>query len=106
MLFAVCGSLIATAFVVLRGSTGGAVPLLLMFVLLAGLNSPLAFERTRTRAPAPVPPHPCPRTRAPAPPPAPAPAPPLLPAPGADDQVPRRPRKDSDLSPCRGVARR
>ncbi|MDX2606208.1 hypothetical protein PV379_05780 [Streptomyces caniscabiei] len=51
-LFAVCGSLMATAFVVLRGYTGAAVPLLLMFVLLAGLNSSLAFARTRTRAPA------------------------------------------------------
>ncbi|MYX32727.1 MULTISPECIES: glutaredoxin domain-containing protein [Streptomycetaceae] len=40
-----CGSLVATALVV-RGISGTAVPLLVMFVLLAGLNSPLAFPRS------------------------------------------------------------
>lgn len=45
MLFLVCGSLLATAWAV-RGFPGTAVPLLLLtFVLLAGLYSPLAFPR-------------------------------------------------------------
>ncbi|MFD6275300.1 glutaredoxin domain-containing protein [Streptomyces sp. NPDC060209] len=41
----VCGSLVATAQVV-RGSLGAAVGLLLVFVVLAGLHSPLAFPRS------------------------------------------------------------
>ncbi|MDQ0808319.1 mycoredoxin [Streptomyces sp. B3I7] len=46
MLFLVCGSLVATAWAA-RGFPGAAVPLLLlMFVLLAVLNSPLAFPRS------------------------------------------------------------
>ncbi|MEW2116392.1 glutaredoxin domain-containing protein [Streptomyces sp. NPDC005474] len=44
-LLLVSGSLIAAASVV-RGAFGVAVPLLLLFVLLAGLNSPLAFPRS------------------------------------------------------------
>ncbi|MCX4792387.1 MULTISPECIES: glutaredoxin domain-containing protein [unclassified Streptomyces] len=44
MLVVVCGSLVATTLVV-RGFPGAAVALLLVFVLLAGLNSPLAFPR-------------------------------------------------------------
>jgi mycoredoxin len=49
MLLLVCGSLAAIAWVV-RGFSGAAVPLLLMFVLLAGLNSPLAFPRSISTA--------------------------------------------------------
>ncbi|WP_405767655.1 glutaredoxin domain-containing protein [Streptomyces sp. NBC_01538] len=45
-LLLVSGSLIAAASVVVRGAFGAAVPLLLLFVLLAGLNSPLAFPRS------------------------------------------------------------
>ncbi|MFF7603289.1 thioredoxin domain-containing protein [Streptomyces mirabilis] len=45
VLLVVCGSLVATTLVV-RGFPGAAVPLLLMFVLLAGLNSPLVFPRS------------------------------------------------------------
>ncbi|MEV0414967.1 glutaredoxin domain-containing protein [Streptomyces sp. NPDC050448] len=45
MLLLVCGSLVATMLAV-RGFPGAAVPLLLMFVLLAGLNSPLTFPRS------------------------------------------------------------
>ncbi|MFF4208158.1 glutaredoxin domain-containing protein [Streptomyces sp. NPDC001796] len=42
MLFVLCGSVVA-AGLVLKGSPGAAVVLLLLFVLLAGLNSPLVF---------------------------------------------------------------
>lgn len=45
VLFLVCGSLVASAWVV-RGFSVAAVPLLLMFVLLAGVHSPLAFPRS------------------------------------------------------------
>ncbi|MGW7261460.1 glutaredoxin domain-containing protein [Streptomyces sp. NPDC054834] len=45
MLFVVCGSVVAST-VVLKGSPGAAVVLLLVFVLLAGLNSPLVFPRS------------------------------------------------------------
>ncbi|TMR95861.1 glutaredoxin domain-containing protein [Nonomuraea basaltis] len=45
MLLVVCGSLLATALVV-RGIPGTAAALLLVFVLLAGLNSPLVFPRS------------------------------------------------------------
>ncbi|MCX5152095.1 hypothetical protein OHB36_36025 [Streptomyces sp. NBC_00320] len=41
----VCGSLVAAALVV-RGSPAAATALLLLFVLLAGLHSPLAFPRS------------------------------------------------------------
>ncbi|WP_424886847.1 glutaredoxin domain-containing protein [Streptomyces sp. XH2] len=40
-----CGVLVA-AMLVVRGSPGVAVPLLVVFVLLAGLHSPLAFPRS------------------------------------------------------------
>ncbi|MFC8594900.1 glutaredoxin domain-containing protein [Streptomyces atroolivaceus] len=42
---AVCGSLVAAPQFV-KGSIGAGVALLLLFVLLAGLNSPLAFPRS------------------------------------------------------------
>ncbi|MEU5169362.1 MULTISPECIES: glutaredoxin domain-containing protein [Streptomyces] len=45
VLLTVSGSLVAAASV-LRGSTGAAAALLLPFVLLAALNSPLAFPRS------------------------------------------------------------
>lgn len=45
MLLAVCGALVATALAV-RGSPGAAIVLLLVFVVLTGLNSPLAFPRS------------------------------------------------------------
>ncbi|MFF4399458.1 glutaredoxin domain-containing protein [Streptomyces sp. NPDC001480] len=45
MLFVLCGSVIASALV-LKGSPGSAVVLLLVFALLAGLNSPLVFPRS------------------------------------------------------------
>ncbi len=45
VLLVACGSLVAAAMFV-RGSFGGAVPVLLMFVLLAWVNSPLAFPRS------------------------------------------------------------
>ena len=45
ILLAVSGSLIATTLVV-RDSPGTAVALLLVFLLLAGLNSPLVFPRS------------------------------------------------------------
>lgn len=45
MLLVVCGALVATTMVV-RGFPGAAVALLLMFALLAGLNSPLVFPRS------------------------------------------------------------
>ncbi|MFJ8359836.1 glutaredoxin domain-containing protein [Streptomyces sp. NPDC093984] len=45
MLFVLCGSVVA-AGPALKGSPGAAVALLLLFVLLAGLNSPLAFPRS------------------------------------------------------------
>lgn len=45
MLLMVCGAVVATALVV-RGTPGAAAALLLMFVLLAGLNSPLVFPRS------------------------------------------------------------
>ncbi|MFE9855170.1 glutaredoxin domain-containing protein [Streptomyces sp. NPDC005780] len=44
-LFALCGSLVATALV-LSGSPGEAAALLLMFVLLAGMHSSLVFPRS------------------------------------------------------------
>jgi glutaredoxin len=44
MLLVVCGSLVAATLVV-RGFPGSAVALLLLFLLLAALNSPLAFPR-------------------------------------------------------------
>ncbi|MCY0936486.1 glutaredoxin domain-containing protein [Streptomyces sp. H34-S4] len=45
MLLVVCGLLVATTLAV-RGTTGAAVAPLLVFVLLAGMNSPLAFPRS------------------------------------------------------------
>ncbi|MFE9849472.1 glutaredoxin domain-containing protein [Streptomyces sp. NPDC005576] len=45
VLFLVCGSFAATGWVV-RGFSVATVPLLLMFVLLAGVHSPLAFPRS------------------------------------------------------------
>lgn len=45
MLFVVCGSVIATGLIS-RGSPVPAGALLLMFVLLAGVNSPLVFPRS------------------------------------------------------------
>ncbi|MEU7059412.1 glutaredoxin domain-containing protein [Streptomyces sp. NPDC046197] len=45
MLFVLCGSVVASALV-LKGSPGAAVVLLLVFVSLAGLNSPLVFPRS------------------------------------------------------------
>nr|WSW48026.1 hypothetical protein OG296_35850 [Streptomyces sp. NBC_01001] len=44
-LLLVCGSLVTAALVV-RGSPAAATALLLLFVLLAGLHSPLAFPRS------------------------------------------------------------
>ncbi|WP_217206671.1 glutaredoxin domain-containing protein [Streptomyces sp. AC550_RSS872] len=44
MLFVLCGSVVA-AGLVLSGAPGAAVALLLLFVLLAGANSPLFFPR-------------------------------------------------------------
>lgn len=45
MVFVLCGSFVATG-VLLEGSTGEAAALLLLFVLLAGLHSPLVFPRS------------------------------------------------------------
>ncbi|MFF1449749.1 glutaredoxin domain-containing protein [Streptomyces sp. NPDC058274] len=45
MLLVLCGSVVATGLI-LSGSTGAAVALLLVFVLLAGVNSPLIFPRS------------------------------------------------------------
>jgi mycoredoxin len=45
VLFVLCGSALATVLV-LRGSPGTAAVLLLVFVVLAGLNSPLVFPRS------------------------------------------------------------
>ncbi|MEU2127989.1 glutaredoxin domain-containing protein [Streptomyces sp. NPDC018352] len=45
MLFVLCGSAVATG-PVLRGSPGEAAAILLVFVLLAGVNSPLVFPRS------------------------------------------------------------
>lgn len=45
MLFVLSGAVVATGLV-LRGSTGAAVALPLVFVLLAGVNSPLIFPRS------------------------------------------------------------
>ncbi|MCX5380418.1 glutaredoxin domain-containing protein [Streptomyces sp. NBC_00091] len=45
MLLVVCGSTVATGLA-FRGSPGTTVALLLMFVLLAGVNSPLIFPRS------------------------------------------------------------
>ncbi|WKU42879.1 glutaredoxin domain-containing protein [Streptomyces sp. VNUA116] len=45
ILLVACGVLVA-AMLVVRGSPGVAVPLLVVFVLLAGLHSPLAFPRS------------------------------------------------------------
>ncbi|MER6806080.1 MULTISPECIES: glutaredoxin domain-containing protein [Streptomyces] len=44
MLLVSCGSVVATGLVS-RGSSGAAAALLLVFVLLAGVNSPLVFPR-------------------------------------------------------------
>ncbi|MFG2368819.1 glutaredoxin domain-containing protein [Streptomyces mirabilis] len=44
-LFVLCGSVVATGLV-FRGKPGAAAPLLLAFVLLAGVNSPLIFPRS------------------------------------------------------------
>ncbi|PSJ30554.1 hypothetical protein B7P34_00630 [Streptosporangium nondiastaticum] len=45
ILLVACGLLVA-AMLVARGSPGVAVPLLVVFALLAGLHSPLAFPRS------------------------------------------------------------
>ncbi|MFE2064962.1 glutaredoxin domain-containing protein [Streptomyces sp. NPDC059467] len=45
VLFLLCGAALATGLV-LRGSPGTAVALLLVFVVLAGVNSPLVFPRS------------------------------------------------------------
>jgi mycoredoxin len=45
MVLVLCGSIVA-AGLVLKGSPGGAVVLLLVFGVLGGLNSPLAFPRS------------------------------------------------------------
>ncbi|MFJ9948299.1 glutaredoxin domain-containing protein [Kitasatospora sp. NPDC091207] len=45
MVLVVCGSLLATLLVV-QGSAAAAAPLLVLFVLLAGVHSPLAFPRS------------------------------------------------------------
>lgn len=45
MLFVLCGSVVATGLI-LSGSPGTAAALLLVFVLLAGMNSPLIFPRS------------------------------------------------------------
>ncbi|MEU6554806.1 glutaredoxin domain-containing protein [Streptomyces sp. NPDC046915] len=45
MLFVLCGSVVAIALV-LKGDPGAAVVFLLVFVLIAGLNSPLVFPRS------------------------------------------------------------
>ncbi|MGW3357256.1 glutaredoxin domain-containing protein [Streptomyces bungoensis] len=45
LLFLLCGSAVA-ASVVAKGSPGTAVVILLAFVLIAGLNSPLVFPRS------------------------------------------------------------
>lgn len=44
-LLALCGSVLATGLI-FRGSVGAAAALLLVFVLLAGANSPLVFPRS------------------------------------------------------------
>jgi glutaredoxin len=45
MVFVLCGSVVATALV-LKGNPGAAVVPLLVFLLIAGLNSPLVFPRS------------------------------------------------------------
>lgn len=45
MLLVFCGSVLAAGLIV-SGSPGGAAALLLIFVLLAGVNSPLIFPRS------------------------------------------------------------
>ncbi|WP_316769512.1 glutaredoxin domain-containing protein [Streptomyces sasae] len=45
VLFLLCGAALATGLV-LKGSPGTAVALLLVFVVLAGVNSPLLFPRS------------------------------------------------------------
>ncbi|ARE72731.1 hypothetical protein B6R96_01185 [Streptomyces sp. Sge12] len=45
VLLVVCGSLLAAALAA-RGESAAAVPLLLLFVLVAGVHSPLAFPRS------------------------------------------------------------
>ncbi|MFD5080513.1 glutaredoxin domain-containing protein [Streptomyces sp. NPDC058371] len=45
MLLVLCGSVVATGLI-LSGSTGAAAALLMLFVLLAGVNSPLIFPRS------------------------------------------------------------
>ncbi len=45
MLLVLCGSAVATGLI-LRGSPGAAAGLLLLFVLLAGVNSPLIFPKS------------------------------------------------------------
>ncbi|MFE3519212.1 glutaredoxin domain-containing protein [Streptomyces sp. NPDC059166] len=49
LLLMACGALVATAQFV-RGSAVGAVPFLLLFALLAGMNSPLVFPKSVTEA--------------------------------------------------------
>ncbi|MGW1028505.1 glutaredoxin domain-containing protein [Streptomyces sp. NPDC002577] len=45
MLLVLCGSVVATGLIS-RGNPGAAAAFLLMFVLLAGVNSPLVFPRS------------------------------------------------------------
>ncbi|MBT2386534.1 glutaredoxin domain-containing protein [Streptomyces sp. ISL-11] len=45
MLFVLCGSVVATGLI-FSGTPGAAAALLLVFVLLAGVNSPLIFPRS------------------------------------------------------------
>ncbi|WP_210593405.1 glutaredoxin domain-containing protein [Streptomyces sp. GESEQ-35] len=45
VLLVLCGSIVATGLIV-KGSPGEAVALLLVFVLFAGVNSPLVFPRS------------------------------------------------------------
>ncbi|MGW7426688.1 glutaredoxin domain-containing protein [Streptomyces sp. NPDC054813] len=45
MLFVLCGSVMGTGLI-LRGSPSAAVAVLLVFVLVAGVNSPLVFPRS------------------------------------------------------------
>lgn len=45
MLFVLCGSVVAATALVLSAGPGSAAALLLVFVLLAGVNSPLIFPR-------------------------------------------------------------
>jgi mycoredoxin len=45
VLLVLCGSVVATGLI-FRGSTGEAAAILLVFVLIAGVNSPLIFPRS------------------------------------------------------------